>query len=372
MLRPLAAFYFFYFAALGALLPYWGPYLAARGFDGPEIGLLLGVLAATKVFAPYLWGRLADANGRRLALVRLASWATGGCFLLVPWVQGTAAMALVTAAFGFFWNAALPQVEAATLSLLGRRAPHYGRIRVWGTLGFIAAVWGVGPLLDRHGMHALPTVVLALFAGMALAASAVPDAGEVPGRVRPRPLGPVLRRRAVQALLAAAFLMQLSFGAYYGFFSLHAQAQGLSHSLVGLLWALGAVAEVGVFLVAPRLLAAWPARRWLVLCFAVTVLRWTVIAALPPVWWWWVQPLHALGFGLFHAVMIGAVHRLFPPGCQGRGQALYSATSFGAGGALGAYGAGWLWAAGGGAAAFGAAAVLAAAGALLLRGVKTS
>ena len=139
--------------------------------------------------------------------------------------------------------------------------------------------------------------------------------------------------------------MQWSFGPYYTFFSIHLQQLDYSKTAVGWLWALGVFAEVLMFLFMHRLLPALGARRLLLCCFGLTVLRWWLIAYYADQLGWLLsaQCLHAFSFGMFHAVMIDQIHRSFPNNYQGRGQALYSAVSFGAGGALGAFCSGYSW-----------------------------
>src|SRR5690606_22961750 len=114
----LSGFYFFYFATLGALMPYWSLYLQDRGFDAPAIGSLLALLAVTKIVAPYLWGWVADHSGRRMVMIRIASLASVLCFAGVFFPGGFLWLALVMFLFSFFWNAGLPQFEVTTLRFL--------------------------------------------------------------------------------------------------------------------------------------------------------------------------------------------------------------------------------------------------------------
>ena len=128
----LSSFYFFYFATVGALLPYWGLYLQSLGFDAAAIGELIAILVGTKIVAPYIWGWIADRRGRRMPIVRLASLVSALSFAAIYLGHGYLVIALVMLVFGFFWNASLPQFEATTLNHLGDSVTAYTRIRVWG------------------------------------------------------------------------------------------------------------------------------------------------------------------------------------------------------------------------------------------------
>jgi PPP family 3-phenylpropionic acid transporter len=342
----LSGFYLFYFAALGVLLPYWGLYLLALGFDPARIGELIAIPQATKLVAPTLWGWLADRTGRRMRVIRwgcLMSMLTfGGVYLAGKSYLG---LALVTLAFSFFWNAVLPQFEAVTLNHLGEYIHRYSRVRLWGSVGFIGAAVGVGFLVRDWGVGVVPALLWGLFAGLWFNSLLVPEQAATPiVRESPR-LGRVLRQPVVIAFFAACFLNQAAHGPYYGFFSLYLETFGYSREFIGLLWGLGVTLEVGMFVLFPRLLPRLGPRRLMLAALALAALRWVLIGHfardLPLLLF--AQTLHAFSFGVFHAVSIHLIHQLFPGSLQGRGQALYSSLSFGAGNAAGSLAAGYLW-----------------------------
>ena len=164
-------------------------------------------------------------------------------------------------------------------------------------------------------------------------------------------------------MLLVCFLMQASHGPYYTFFSIYLQDHGYGGLAIGALWALGVIAEIGVFLAMHRLLPRFGARPLLLASLGLTALRWVMIAELVdhPALLLLAQVLHAASFGLYHAVAISLIDRFFTGSHQGRGQAFYSSLSFGAGQAVGSFGSGLLWGAIGGAATFVAGGVVAAA-----------
>jgi PPP family 3-phenylpropionic acid transporter len=341
----LSGFYLFYFATLGALVPYWSLYLKSLDFSVTEIGQLTAILMATKIVAPYVWGWIADHTGRRIAIVRIASLLAALAFAGVFAGTGYWWLALVMTAFSFFWNASLPQLEATTMNHLGSETRHYSRIRLWGSVGFIVTVAGLGPLLDRFGAGLLPAVLLALFVAIWLSSLAVSESAAEGQVLEQESLRTVIRQPMVVSLFGVCFLMQASHGPYYTFFTIYLENFGYSRASIGQLWALGVIAEIGVFLLMPRLLPRFGARQLLLLAASLTTLRWLLIAVFPayPGVIGAAQTLHAASFGLYHAVSIYLVHRLFTGTHQGRGQALYSSLSFGAGGAAGSLASGYLW-----------------------------
>lgn len=341
----LSGFYLFYFASLGALLPFWGLYLQERGFTPADIGELMAVIMFTKLIAPNIWGWIADHSGRRMPIVRLASLLSILCFVGVFYAQGFWLLALVMMCFSFFWNASLPQLEAVTMSHLHERIQRYSRIRLWGSIGFIITVTLLGYLLDERGVQLVPKAVLALYAGIFLVSLLVPEKVAAMPSQRQGSILQVLRRSDVIAFLLATFLMQASHSAYYAFYSIYMESIGYTGGTIGELWALGVIAEVLVFLVMHRLLQQWGARRVLIASLAIAVVRWILVGTAPEILplVLLAQVMHAATFGTFHAAAIHLVHHYFVGRHQGRGQALYSSLSFGAGGAFGSLLSGYAW-----------------------------
>lgn len=346
----LAGFYFFRFAALGALMPYFSLYLKDIGFTAVQIGAVFAVLLGSKIVAPYVWGWAADRYGHRLTLIQAATAAAAVLFLCVPFVHQFLALALLVAGYGFFANAALPQFEALTFSHLGGDDHRYGRIRLWGSVGFIVSVLALGGLLAITASHVVPVWIVLVLTCLLAVSLIVPDAPTPFGLGRDRGQGAgfwsVLRQPHVISLLAVCFLSRLSHGPYMSFFSIYMEHYGYSRSVIGVLWALGVTAEVALFALLPRLISAFGLRRLMLAAMALTTLRWSLLAGFPnilaivgPT-----QVLHMATFGLYHGVAINLINRLFRGRLQGRGQAVYSSLSFGAGGALGALASGYIWA----------------------------
>lgn len=341
----LSGFYLFYFASLGALVPYWSLYLKHLGFSSLQIGQLMAILMATKIISPNIWGWIADHTGKRMAVVRwgslLAVISFCGVFLATEYWPLAAVMLM----FSFFWNASLPQFEATTLSHLGKQSHRYSMIRLWGSVGFILAVAGLGPLLDRFGPALLPSVLLVMFLAIWLNALVVPERDGQSDVQHHQSLWTILRRSEVLALLAVCFLVQASHGPYYTFYTIYMEGFGYTRSIIGQFWALGVIAEVVIFLVMAQLVHRFGLRSLMLSATALTAIRWILIGAFPEslAVMLFAQLLHAASFGVFHATAIALFHKFFIGRHQGRGQALYSSLSFGAGGAFGALYSGMTW-----------------------------
>lgn len=366
----LAAFYFAFFVFAGAQVAYFPPYLAARGLGPAEIAWVIALPQFVRVFAPALWGWLADRTGAQRGIVVFSCAANAVCFAMLPHAGGFGAIAWLIAATSLASAAALPLVEAITLVALAGQPGRYGPIRLWGSIGFIAAVLGGGVWLDLQPVETLPSVLLA-FSLASLAAAVTLPAQRIPAA--PRSSGLQLPPGAAR-LLGAGFCMALAHGALYAFLTLHLQREGYSGSLIGFLWTLGVLAEIAVFFYLPALFRRYTLSAILVASCACAVLRFLAIGWGAGLLWLLLvaQLLHAATFGSFHAAAVAAVHRIFPAHAQGRGQTLFSSLSYGAGGAVGALAAGWSWEASGPGLAFSLSALAALAGLFLAHSLKWS
>jgi PPP family 3-phenylpropionic acid transporter len=342
--RRLAGFYFFYFAYLGTFAPFFSLYLEGVGLSPFDIGVLMSLPQITRIIAPHLWGWLADRDGRRMRVVRMTGVAGTVAFLGVFAGTHFALLFATLFAMTFFWSAALPLMEATTLSHLGEETSRYGPVRVWGSIGFIVVVIGVGYLLDRFPLSLVPVSVLAMMICMLACTFCVPEAPAAAHDAQ-QSIGHVLLRPEVLALIAGGAFMSAAHGPYYTFYSIHLVAEGYSKGATGWLWALGVICEIGIFAWMPHLYRAFNLRQILLASFALAVVRFLIIGwlahSLPALLV--AQLLHAATFGSFHAASIGYVHRIFRGHMQARGQAIYGSFAFGMGGALGAFGSGYVW-----------------------------
>ncbi|HSC75193.1 MAG TPA: MFS transporter [Pseudomonadales bacterium] len=345
----LSGFYFFYFIVLGTMVPYLPLYLQSLGLDAWHIGLLTSVMVGTKIVAPNVWGWLADHTGKRMAVIRFGCLMAVSCFSLIfGWENSIPLLALIIFLYSFFWNAVLAQFEAVTLVYLGAQPERYSRVRLWGSIGFITAVSLFGWLFDYVPLSVFPILVALGLLTIFLSSWMVTDPAPAAHQITLDTGDSFLQRLCQPQMMiffSVCFLMVLSHGPYYTFFSLLMAQYNYSHTAIGLLWSLGVVAEVILFWFMHRLLPDWGVRNMLLVSLVATTLRWLLLAWFPQFIsvMLFAQCLHAFSFAGFHAAAIETVRRLFSTQQSGKAQAFYSAVGYGAGNALGALGSGALW-----------------------------
>lgn len=341
----LSGFYFFQFAFIGAFAPYWGLYLQSLSFDAFQIGVLMSVLHVMRIFAPNAWGWLADHTGRRMLIVQLAAITGLISYCGVFFGDSFYWLFIIMALMSFFWSASLPLIEATTLSHLGQNTARYGSIRSWGSLGFICAVIGIGYLLDTTEIISLLWWVLGFKLGIVIFSWRIPEA-EVTSHVTDSlSVKQILKQPGVLAFFIACLLMAFAHGPYYTFYSIYLVEYGYSKGIIGLLWAVGVICEIGIFFLIPRLMNWFNLKQVLAFSFFCAVIRFLMIG-------WGVewsaaillaQVLHAATYGAHHVAAMMVIHHFFRGRHQAKGQTFYTSFTFGIGGALGGVFSGYAW-----------------------------
>ncbi|WP_416307873.1 MFS transporter [Neptunicella sp. SCSIO 80796] len=342
----LSGFYFFNCAVLGAILPYWGLYMQSGGYNTWQIGFIGSILLATNIAAPNVWGWLCDRfNQRRMRVIRMGTFVGCVSFAGVFFESGFGLMCLFIAGCSFCWQGLNSQFEMITLAHLQHQSHRYGRIRLWGSIGFIAAVFGLGWLFDQISLQWLPAITLLFLLCMWGVTLTIENKTTASANEPQGSFLQALKPQVVWATLLSMLILYISMGSYLTFFSLYLQQAGYDKTTTGSLWSLAVVAEILMFLLMPLLMTRYSIRSLLLVSLGLTGLRWLGIAAYPDSLPLLVilQSLHAFSFSVTHTVVMQVIRQFIPVNCQGRGQALYSSLCMGIGGALGAALAGWIW-----------------------------
>lgn len=348
-LRRFGGLSFAYFAAIGLFNPYAPLWFQSLGLSTLVIGSISSLQSWTRIVAPYAWSWWGDHSGRRAELIRLA--AAGALLSSLGLLGVTAAVpvAMVTALLFIANSGVVPLYEATLAHLLrtpgGMDTTRYGRVRMWGSVGFIVSVTAFGALLEWAGIAIFPAFVAAMNALLLLAALRLPATrGDVSHDEPAPPALPLLRQPAVAWFFASIFFTVLAHTSLYAFFSLYLVSLGYGKAAVGGLWAVSVAVEIAFFWLQGRWFPLLSPHRWLQVVAAVTVLRFAATAGFGawPVVLVVAQLTHAITFAAHHLACITLVDRLFHGRLRGRGQALYTTLGYGLSGVIGGVGGGWL------------------------------
>lgn len=325
-----AAFYAAIFAAVGLALPFWPLWLGDKGLSATEIAAILAAASWLKVATTPAVAQVSDRSGQPKATMVGTALFSIAAFALLFGVEDFWPILLVSLAALAAKHALMPLGDSLTLAAVYNQGLDYGRIRLWGSLGFIAAAAAAGPLVERYGIGVFLPLMLSLLLLTLGSVAALPPQREGRSRLQDRSDWRSLLRPRFLIFLICASLLQASHATYYAFSTIHWQAAGHSESTIGLLWAEGVIAEVLLFAVSGAFAQRLRPSLLLLIGGLCAILRWWVTGEttwLPALIA--VQLLHAATFGATH---LGAMHfiaRRAPKGAAATAQSLYAAISGG-------------------------------------------
>ena len=322
--------YFFFFGVMGLFLPFFNLYCYHLGFNGFQIGILSAVKTVIGVIFPLLWSVLADRRHNRKEIyifcniVSALLW--GLFFMRVDFFS----MVAIMIAYSIFYSPIIAFLETLTMGVLGQERDSYGHIRVWGSVAFILSVLVLGKLIDSYSVD---MIIVLIFIGSLMQALLSPLIPSLSAEETPRPSvkkGFFSPRMIV--FLVAAFLMLLSHGTYYGFFSIHLEKLGYGGLFIGTAWAVASLAEIVIMLKSRYIFKRFSFHTLLVCSMAVSACRWLIVFyAVSPAVILISQVLHAFTYGVFHIASILYIDSLSTEASKTFGQAVNNAVTYGLG-----------------------------------------
>ncbi len=339
----LSRFYLVYYFFVGAFVPYWGLYLQSEQFSAADIGILMSLFQISRIFAPNLWGWLADHTKQRVVWIKLTAFLGLLGFVAVFWAQGFWWLFFVMLSLSLFTSSTLPLSESLTLAHLATTNGHYSRIRMWGSLGFIFAAVILGFAIDAYGIKSLLWFLLGVQIILFALTFKLPDAVISPHAHDEFSIWQIIKQPTVIALLIGCSLMVTAHGVLYYFYSIYLAEHGYSKAMIGLLWSVGVVCEIAIFMLMPKIMARFSLKKIMLISLVLAVIRFSMIGVAVDSLWLLIlaQSLHAFTFGSFHAASIEVITQFFNGRHQAKGQAIYNSVAYGVGGTIGGLAGGY-------------------------------
>jgi PPP family 3-phenylpropionic acid transporter len=340
-----ALFFFAYYGYIGVFTPYASLFFADKGMNAPEIALLMSLMQIMRIVGPNVWGWAADHTHRRVLVMRLTACAAAMTFCGMFFGAAFVHFFFIMAALNLFTSAQTPLSEALMLSEMKGDLTHYGRLRLWGSVGFITAVTLSGYLLDRYGISRMPWIALLLLSSVFAVSMRMQESAPPPAHHAAPSVLALLRRREVAAFFASTFLMIAAHASLYVFYSLYLARIGYSKTVIGWMWSLGVIAEIVFFYYQAPVFKRFGVRKLMLAALLLAGLRFAMIGlfAQSLIALLIAQILHAATFAAHHSASVATMQRWFAGPLQARGQALYNSISYGLGGSLGGLILSYFW-----------------------------
>ncbi len=328
----LSGFYITIFCVIGCMLPFWPVWLQSRGMNGVEIGILTAIPVIAKMIFSPLFASLGDRLGERKRLMLFFLATSLVFFSIFYWVDSFVGLFVVSFLYGMCWSPLMSFGDNITLLSTRGTKIQYGRLRLWGSISFIAMSFGFGFILEITGDHMIFWAILAAIALTLLATLMLPDVRVTPLGKSGRPIRSLLKMRGFQIFMVCVAMIHGSHAVYYAFATLHWRSLGFSDALIGFLWAEAVIAEVIFFIYGGKIGARVAASSLLFLAAAAGGIRWGVLAYDPNIYLlFFFQTFHALSFGAMHLGAMNYMNRAVSIDLSATAQSLYGASAFGLG-----------------------------------------
>lgn len=359
--------YFLYFGVMGIFLPYFNLYCYHIDFSGFEIGVLSAIRSVALIVTPLIWGTMADRFRIRRPIYILCNFISTGIWVFYLYTTDFWAMLVITVFYGLFYSPIISFLEAVTMDVLGAKKKSYGKIRGWGSIAFIVTVIVLGRIIDLYSIEIILSLIFLGSLAQSFISIKIPDI-QIKKQTAFFSKAKVLLKRRVMIFLFCAFLMLVSHGTYYGFYSIHLENMGFGKTFIGISWALASIAEIFVMIKSEVIFKRFSIENVLVFSFMVAAFRWIVLSfAISPVLILFLQIFHAVTYGTFHVASILYIDSLTPDAAKTLGQAVNNAITYGLGLMAGFFINGYLFEAIGTFSLFMASGVIALTGGILLK-----
>lgn len=366
--RLAGGFYFFYYASVAIVTPFFPVWLKNVGQNTSNIVLLTSLVKLTAILGPILWADFAKKTPRPYLFIGLGMALVSGMSAILPVsLSSLLFLSALTVLMGLLYHGLMPHFDSLTLVGLGENSSRYGQIRVAGSFGYAAAGIIAGPLIINGGVWSLPISSGLMFLGGALCClplltlkMQLPQSLKAEKASFSIAFSKLFSDPTLTWLLSVSFLMQVSYGAYYVFYAIWLGYFGHNALTIGLLVAWGTIAEIIILAKAPTLLKIIQPKPLVVLSIAITIVRWVLIGLLPQstLWMFVAQTCHAFSYGAFHVATMQIFAQRLAHHEQMAFQGSFNAMTFGVGGLIGTLIAGFAWSSQGGSMAFNLGALL--------------
>jgi PPP family 3-phenylpropionic acid transporter len=341
------SFFFLYFAYIGLVSPFASLFFLDRGFTVIEIAILMSMLQVTRIIGPFSWGWLSDYLSNRIGIIRFCACLGALVFIAIYFLHSYISFFIWMFVLHIILSSLMPLGESATVHALFKDNSfdkRYGRLRLWGSIGFIVMVLFSGELFQRNSIELYPLVGTVVLIALAAITFLMHEPKLERHKMVKGEFWVVLLNPDVRWFLLSGFFMQFAHAALYVFYSLYLADLGYNKFQIGLFWALGVFAEVVFFYYQSKVLSRLDPEVVLQASFGIGIIRFALMAFLPITSVLIIaQIMHAGTFAAHHSAATKLLQRWFTGPLQARGQALMATVSYGLGGTLGGLFAGWIW-----------------------------
>jgi PPP family 3-phenylpropionic acid transporter len=329
-------YYFLYYGAISFLFPFLALFYKGQGLTGGQIGLLAAISPIISFFGAPLWTGTADATHRHKLVTIISLLGVVTMALILPGIASFAGFILAISLYAFLGSPTNALTDSAVLSLLGDRKERYGRIRLWGTIGYGVMAPIAGEIIGRFGLKwAFWGYAILMFVGL-LVVVQIPfrqshSYGSFVGGMRS-----LFANQPWMLFLVMVFIGGIGMATINNYLFIYMESLGASKALMGIALTVSTLSEIPAMFFSDRFLRRFGARGLLIvamttiglrlICYSLTTSPWVVLV---------IQLVHGLTFAAIFIAGVSYADQVAPPGMKATTQGMFNGTLMGFGAATG-------------------------------------
>ena len=329
----LSAFYFFYFAAVGVYVIFLPKVLSDIGYSSTDIGLVLALAPLMRFLTPFLFLKHIELDQSLFKSILILSIISSSLFYIT--INDFYLFMLNNAILGVCLSLLLPYIELIAIKELKN---SYGKSRLYGSIGFmlvglVLAKFLTIPQVALH-YYLVATIFTSIFAFSLLKYDDEPhnkqEETEKFSLIKYWPFW------------LSLFMMQVSFGGFYNFFTIYESSYGISLETISYLWAFGVICEI-IMLYYQAPLLKYNLLNIIKFSIIITAIRWFLLYLFPESIFisYFTQSIHAFSFGLYHTAVVLYLYKIYSN--KKLAQQFMLGVAYGLGGFAGAIISGWIY-----------------------------
>ncbi len=305
MFRKISLFFFFYFAIVGVYIIFLPKILSSIGYSSFEIGIIFSAAPLMRFLLPFVFSKYFVFNKKIFYLALINLIFTGILFYLS--IKNFYIFLIANIFFGSSMGVILPFIESYSLHFLKKQ--RYGKSRLYGSIGFMLIGFVLANFLQNPfmGLHfLLSAIILTCIFGFLIVnnnKAFLVDKTSKEG----------IDLQKYWRFWLSLLLLQVSFGAFYNFFTIYESQNGVSLDIISWMWGFGVLCEIVLFYFQAHILKTFSLPLLISFSFLFTAFRWLILFLFPSSIWltFLSQSLHAISFALLHTAAFSHLHTLY-------------------------------------------------------------
>lgn len=323
---------------MAAFAPFIVLYYQSLGLTGSQIGLLTAVPPLVSLWAGPFWAGLADARKIHRLVFNSLTTASITVIIGLAFAKDFGVILLLATGNSILFAPIASLMDHAVITMLGQEADQYGRLRLWGSIGWGVSAPLAGYLIEQFSIRWLFGVYTFFMLLSLVVSQRIPFTGQTSESSFIKGVRVLLKNRRWVLFLVITFIAGIGLTSMNNYLFSYMQGIGANEGLMGVALLIGTLSELPVFFFTDRLLKRFKTRGLLIIALVTIGIRCVL--------YWWVdepwmvlaiQLINGLNFPVLWVAGVAYANESAPPGLGATAQGLFGTMMFGVGGAAGGY-----------------------------------